>query len=104
MDVGAKPRRRVSAAQQAAEDVERLFYLFSHGVQPDTRFLTRQGEFAQAKARILEALPSRSQWSGEDLARLLYEQLDFITDCHLNIGGVPIRRPRSISGTTPAWT
>ncbi len=86
VDMGAKARRLLSA-QQAAEDVERLFYLFAHGYS-GYAFFNQQGEFAQAKARILEALPSRSQWSSEDLTSLLYEHLGFITDCHLKIGGV----------------
>jgi hypothetical protein len=84
MDVGAKPRRRISA-QQAAEDVERLFYLLSHGYS-GYGFFNQQGEFAQAKARILEEVSSRRTWSSSDLARLFYEQLGFITDCHLRIG------------------
>jgi len=86
MDVAAKPRLRISA-QQGAEDVERLFYLFSHGYS-GYGFFNQQGEFAQAKARILEELSSRSRWSTEDLTRLLYEHLNFVTDCHLRIGGV----------------
>jgi hypothetical protein len=84
MDVGAKPRWRISA-QQAAEDVERLFYLFSHGYS-GYAFFNQQGEFPQAKARILEEIASRRTWSSKDLSRLLYEQLGFITDCHLEIG------------------
>jgi hypothetical protein len=85
MDVGAKPRRRISA-QQAAEDVERLFYLFSHGYS-GYGFFNQHGEFAQAEARILEEIVSRRTWSTSDLSRLLYEQLGFITDCHLKISG-----------------
>ena len=84
MDVGAKPRQRVSTPQ-AAEDVERLFYLFSHAYA-GYAFFDQNGAFEQAKARILEALPARSKWSSKDLARLLYEQLNFISDCHMNIG------------------
>jgi hypothetical protein len=84
VDVGAKPRRRISA-EQAVEDVERLFYLFSHGYS-GYAFFDQQGEWAQAKARILEEINTRRTWSTEDLSRLLYEQLGFITDCHLTIG------------------
>jgi hypothetical protein len=84
MDVGTKPRRRISA-QQAAQDVERLFYLFSHGYS-GYAFFNQEGAFAQAKARILEEIGSRGTWSTQDLARLLYERLGFITDCHLTIG------------------
>jgi hypothetical protein len=84
MDVGTKPRRRISA-QQAAQDVERLFHLFSHGYS-GYAFFNQEGEFAQAKARILEEITSRRTWSTKDLSRLLYKRLGFITDCHLKIG------------------
>jgi hypothetical protein len=84
MDVRAKPRRRISA-EQAAQDVERLFYLFSHGYS-GYAFFNQAGEFAQAKARILEEISSQRTWSTEDLSQLLYERLAFITDCHLRIG------------------
>jgi hypothetical protein len=84
MDVGARPRRHISA-QQAEEDVERLFYLFSHGYS-GYAFFHQQDQWAQAKARILAEVSSRPTWSSNDLARLLYEQLGFITDRHLKIG------------------
>jgi hypothetical protein len=84
IDVGAKPRWRISAPQ-AAEDVERLFYLFSHAYA-GYAFFNQNGEFEQAKARILEELATRSNWSSKGLARLLYEQLSFISDCHMKIG------------------
>jgi hypothetical protein len=85
MEVGAKPRLRISAAQ-AAEDVEHLFYLFSHGYA-GYAFFNQDGAFEQAKGRILETVSTRSNWSSRNLARLLHEQLDFISDCHLKIGG-----------------
>ncbi len=47
MDVGAWSRWRISASQ-AAEDVERLFYLFSHGYA-GYAFFNQHGEFEQAK-------------------------------------------------------
>lgn len=84
MDVAAKPRRRISA-QQAAEDVERLFYLFSHGYS-GYAFFDREGQWAQAQARLLAAVSSRRFWSTDDLARLFYEELEFITDAHLRVG------------------
>jgi len=84
MDVGAKPRARLSAAQ-AAEDVERLFYLFSHGYA-GYAFFSQDGAFDQAEGRILEAVSARSTWSAEDLEQLFHEQLDFISDCHMKIG------------------
>jgi hypothetical protein len=84
MDVGARPRLRISAAQ-AAEDVERLFYLFSHGYA-GYAFFSQDGAFEQAKGRILEAVSARSTWSAADLAQLFHEELDFISDCHMKIG------------------
>jgi hypothetical protein len=84
LDVEAKPRRRISA-QQAADDVERLFYLFSHGYS-GYAFFDQGGSFARAEARILDQVSTQSSWSSQDLSRLLYQQLDFITDCHMNIG------------------
>ena len=61
MDVGARARGRISA-QQAAEDVERLFYLFSHGYS-GYAFFNQHGEFEQAKERILQELSTKSSWS-----------------------------------------
>lgn len=84
VDVGAKPRWRVSASQAAA-DVKHLFSLFAHGYA-GYAFFNQQGEFARAKARILEQLSTRTTWSTDAFARLLHAQLRFITDCHLTIG------------------
>lgn len=84
MEVGAKPRRSITA-QQAAEDVERLFYLFSHGYS-GYAFFDQNGDFSRAKASILDKLSTESRWSSSDLSRLLYEELDFIIDCHTEIG------------------
>jgi len=84
MDVGVKIRRSISA-QQAAEDVERLFYLFSHGYA-GYAFFNQHGEFEQARERILQELPSKSSWSSKDLSSLLHDQLSFIIDCHMKIG------------------
>jgi len=84
MEIGAEPPGTISA-QQAEGDVERLFNLFSHGYS-GYGFYNQHGEFDQAKERILEQLPSRSSWSGDSLAGLLYEHLGFIGDCHLTIG------------------
>jgi hypothetical protein len=84
MDVGAKPRARISAAQ-AAEDVQRLFYLFPHGYA-GYAFFSQDGAFDRAKGRILEAVSAKSTWSAGDLARLFHEQLGFISDCHMKIG------------------
>ena len=84
MDVGANRRRSISS-QQAQEDVERLFYLFSHGYS-GYAFFNENGEFEKAKARIEQELSYQSQWSVQSFSRLLYDNLSFITDCHLRIG------------------
>jgi len=73
VDMAATPRRRISG-KQAAEDVERLFYLLSHGYS-GYAFFGQQGQWARAKARILEEVSSRSTWSSDGVARLLYEEL-----------------------------
>ncbi len=84
MNPDAMPRWRISTAE-AEEDVTRLFYLFAHGYA-GYAFFNEQGEFAAAEARIRERLAGQSGWFTKDLAGLFYEELGFITDCHLNIG------------------
>ena len=84
MDVGIKLRGSISA-QQAAEDVERLFYLFSHGYS-GYAFFNQHGEFEQARERILQELSSESSWSSNAFASLLHDHLSFIVDCHMKIG------------------
>ena len=84
MDVDARSPWRISA-QQAAEDVERLFYLFSHGYS-GYAFFNQNGEFEQARERILQELPSQSSWSRNAFSSLLHDHLSFIVDCHTNIG------------------
>jgi len=84
MDVEARSRWRISA-QQAAEDVERLFYLFSHGYS-GYAFFNQHGEFEQAKERILQELSSKSSWSSGAFSSLLHDHLSFVVDCHMKIG------------------
>jgi len=84
MDVDARSPWRISA-QQAAEDVERLFYLFSHGYA-GYAFFNQSGEFEQARERILQELSSKSSWSSNDFSSLLHDHLSFIVDCHMKIG------------------
>ncbi|MGB2956010.1 MAG: S41 family peptidase, partial [Anaerolineales bacterium] len=84
MDVGARARGSISA-QQAAEDVERLFYLFSHGYS-GYAFFNQHGEFEQAKERILQELSSKSSWTSNAFSSLLHDHLSFIVDCHMKIG------------------
>ncbi len=84
MDVGARSRWRISTSQ-AAEDVERLFYLFSHGYS-GYAFFNQNGEFEQAKERILQELSSQSSWSSNAFSNLLHDHLSFVVDCHMKIG------------------
>jgi hypothetical protein len=84
IDVNAKPPRRISA-DQAAVDVERLFYLFSHGYSGYAVF-NQNGEFEEAKENILQEISSKSSWSDDGFAALLHEHLSFIVDFHLSIG------------------
>jgi len=74
-------------AEQAAEDVERLFHLFSHGYSGYAYFNV-DGSFARARERILEELGTRAEWGAGELANLLREHLRFIRDCHTKIGGL----------------
>jgi hypothetical protein len=87
MDFEAHPPRRVSA-QEAAEDVERLFNLLSHGYAGYAYF-NQHGAFEQARERILQELPSQSSWPGDDFAQLLHEHLRFIVDSHMKIEEYP---------------
>jgi len=84
VDGGAK-RPRSLGADQAAADVERLFYLLSHGWCGYGYFRTR-ADFDQAQADILVELQEKARWSPADLSDMLREQLDFIHDCHLKVG------------------
>lgn len=84
IDVNAKPPRKISV-EEAADDVERLFYLLSHGWCGYGYFRTL-GDFDEAKEGILGKLNDKSQWSPDDLSRLVHEHLSFIHDCHLNVG------------------
>ena len=86
MDVKARPRGSISASQ-AVEDVERLFYLFSHGYS-GYAFFNQHGEFEQIRERILQKLSSQSSWSSNDFSSLLHDHLSFIVDCHMKIGDI----------------
>lgn len=84
IDVNAKPPRKITS-EQAVDDVERLFYLFSHGYSGYATF-NQYGEFDQAKKNILQELSSKSTWSQDAFSRLLHEHLSFIVDFHVSIG------------------
>jgi hypothetical protein len=84
IDAGARPPGKI-APEQAAEDVERLFTLLSHGYS-GYGFYNQGGEFDQAKTNILHELSTKPSWSADAFAGLLHEQLRFIVDRHMSIG------------------
>ncbi|MBU7023160.1 MAG: hypothetical protein HXS40_03250 [Theionarchaea archaeon] len=84
MDVDAKPPSQISH-KEAAEDVEYLFYLMSHGYCGYGYFKT-EGDFAEAKTSILTEVEKTPTWSPDDLSRLIHDNLAFVHDCHLKIG------------------
>ena len=75
IDLG-KPTSADIPAGQAAEDVERLFHLFSHGYSGYAYFNVDES-FARARERILEELGTRAEWGAGELANLLREHLRF---------------------------
>jgi len=84
LDVRAKFPTWISV-EEAEEDVERLFYLFSHSYS-GYAFFNQRGNFKAAQQHILQELSSQPSWSRNALSRLLYKHLNFIVDCHLTIG------------------
>jgi hypothetical protein len=84
IDVEADLQNRISA-QEAEEDVERLFSILSHGYS-GYGFFNRNGAFERAKDDILEEIASRDSWSSDDFTGLLRDHLGFIVDCHMRIG------------------
>jgi len=84
VDVDAKSPSHVSR-EEAAEDVEYLFYLFSHGYCGYGYFTTR-GDFDEAKKNILRELETSPTWSPGDLSQVIRDNLTFIHDCHLKVG------------------
>ena len=74
------------SAEKAAEDVERLFYLFNNGYSGYGYFVN-VGSFDEAKAGILRELKRQPIWNGGELSSLIREHLGFLRDRHLDIGG-----------------
>ena len=74
----------IITSKQAVEDVDRLFYLFSHGYS-GYAFFNQNREFERTKSIIIEALNSKAFWTRRGLSKLIRENLSFIVDCHLNI-------------------
>jgi hypothetical protein len=84
MEVDPKTPRHISA-QEASEDVEYLFYLFSHGYC-GYGYFNEDRNFDAARNDILKVLDTELTWSPKDLSLLIYNNLAFIHDCHLSIG------------------
>lgn len=78
-------KQRQITLQQAEEDVEQLFCLFSHGYS-GYGFFSEHGRWEEAKGKILAELETRSAWSVAKLSTLLRTHLKFIRDCHVKIG------------------
>ncbi len=78
----ARPSQITS--EQAVEDAERLFYLFSHGYSGYGFFADGQ-RWQEAREQILSELRTRSTWSVARLPALLRSHLGFICDCHIRI-------------------
>ena len=85
VDVDARSPSRISV-EEASEDTEYLFYLFSHGYCGYGYFETG-GNFDEAKKSILQELETKSTWSPDDFSQLIHDNLTFIHDCHLSVGG-----------------
>ena len=69
----------------AIEDVDRLFYLFSHGYS-GYGFFGEDKNWEQARQDILTELKTTSTWRVRDLPPLFRKHLGFIRDCHLKVG------------------
>jgi hypothetical protein len=86
MELDTGTSSRVSC-EEAAEDIEYLFYLFSHGYC-GYRYFSTLGDFEEAKMGILDSLMERESWEYDDLFALVRDHLSFIHDLHLQIGGI----------------
>jgi len=74
------------SAEEAAEDVERLFYLLNNGYS-GYGYFSNVGSFDEAEADILRELRRQPVWNSEELSSLIQEHLSFLRDRHLEIGG-----------------
>jgi hypothetical protein len=75
------------SADEAAEDVERLFYLLENGYSGYGYFSDVEG-FNEAEAAILRRLRRQPVWNRDELSRLIQKHLGFLRDRHLKIGGL----------------
>jgi len=73
------------STEAAIADVERLFYLFSHGYS-GYGFFDDGDNWQQAKHEIVEELGTSPRWPVRDMPSLFARHLEFIRDCHLTIG------------------
>lgn len=86
-ELTAKPKNLTQlTSAQAVDDVQYLFRLFKHGYAGYGAF-NENGKFDQALTAILQILSKRETVSSDVFARIIRSNLDFIFDCHLNIGG-----------------
>jgi hypothetical protein len=75
------------SAEEAAEDVERLFYLLENGYSGYGYFSDVES-FDEAEAAILGGLRHQPVWNRVEFSRLIQEHLGFLRDRHLKIGGL----------------
>lgn len=75
----------VISSEDAEKDVERLFYLLSHGYCGYGYFKTKSS-FEKAKSDILQELETSPVWSLYDFSALIRRHLQFIGDGHFVIG------------------
>ena len=82
---GKSQRPAEITTDEAVEDVERLFTLFSHGYA-GYGFFDDGSNWEQARQDILAELRTKTTWRVKDLPPLFARHLGFIRDCHLTIG------------------
>jgi len=73
------------SAEEAVEDMERLFYLLSYGYS-GYGYFSLIADFGETKEAIGRDLSTKSTWTPGELGQLIYKHLNFIHDCHLVIG------------------
>jgi hypothetical protein len=74
----------VVTSEQAAEDAERLFYLFSH-CYSGHGFFAEGENWQKAREQLLDELETRPPWRVKALPAMFRAHLQFIRDCHVRI-------------------